>query len=148
MSMQTAIEPVRRSVAVRRPLEDAFRLFTEGIGTWWPFETHSIGADEVETAVFEPRVGGELYEQQHDGTRAHWATVLAWEPPHRIVLEWKVNPKAVAATELEIRFTADGDGTRVDLEHRGWERLGEAAEEDRASYADGWKFVLGRYEEA
>jgi uncharacterized protein YndB with AHSA1/START domain len=146
--MQAAIEPVRRSVTVRRPLDDAFRLFTDGIATWWPFESHSIGEDKVETAVFEPHVGGELYEQQRDGTRCHWATVLAWDPPSRIVLEWKVNPAAVAATELEIRFTAEGDGTRVDLEHRGWERLGEAAEEARSSYGDGWQLVLGRYEAA
>jgi uncharacterized protein YndB with AHSA1/START domain len=113
MSMQTAIEPVRRSVTVRRPPDDAFGLFTDGIGTWWPFESHSIGEDKVETAVFEPLVGGELYEQRRDGTRCHWATVLAWDPPSRIVLEWKVNPNAVAATELEIRFTAEGDVTRA-----------------------------------
>jgi uncharacterized protein YndB with AHSA1/START domain len=148
MSMQTAIEPVRRSVTVPRSVEDAFRLFTEGIGSWWPFERHSIGEDKVETAVFEGRVGGELYERQRDGTRSHWATVLAWEPPNRVVLEWKVNPEAAAATELEIRFSAEGDGTRVDLEHRGWERFGDAAEEARAGYADGWQLVLGRYEAA
>ena len=136
---------VRKSVTVAVPPELAFELFTDGIGDWWPFGTHSINGDAVETAVFEPRAGGRVYERTGDGREAHWATVLAFDPPRRFVLEWKVNPNAVAPTEVEVRFQPEGGGTRVDLEHRGWERLGEQAEASRSSYDTGWDFVLGEY---
>jgi uncharacterized protein YndB with AHSA1/START domain len=71
--------------------------------------------------------------------------VLARDPPIGFTIAWKVDPDAVAATEVDVRFTADGDGTRVVLEHRHWERLGAAAAESRGSYAGGWEMVLGRY---
>ena len=146
MSTQTTIEPVRRSVGVDLPVADAFRLFTEEIGSWWPTESHAIAAGRVKEVVWEPRAGGEVYEVAEDGGRAHWADILAWEPPHRFVLAWKVNPE-VPATEVEVRFSAyeDGAGTRVELEHRGWERLGELGEEARAGYDTGWETVLGCY---
>jgi hypothetical protein len=146
MSTQTTIEPVRRSVGVDLPVADAFRLFTEEIGSWWPMETHAIAAGSVKEVVWEQREGGEVYELAEDGAKAHWADVLVWEPPHRFVLAWKVNPEAPAATEVEVRFTAYEDtGTRVELEHRAWERLGELGEAARAGYDTGWEMVLGRY---
>ena len=148
MSTQTADQAVRRSVTVNRSVEDAFRLFTEGMSTWWPFETHSIGKDgaDPDEAVLEGGEGGRLYERMADGHTSHWATVLVWEPPTRIVLSWELRPNR-PATEVEVRFSPAGDGTRVDLEHRGWERLGAAAAEARAGYDTGWEYVLGRYAE-
>ena len=152
MSTQTTVEPVRRSVTVARPVEDAFRVFTDGIATWWPLQTHSIegmaseGAKVPETVVLEGHVGGRLYERMTDGEDGYWGTVTHWEPPHRVVIEWKVNPNAPAPTEIDVSFAPDGDGTRVDLVHRGWERLGAEAEEARASYSDGWVGVLAAYE--
>jgi uncharacterized protein YndB with AHSA1/START domain len=147
MSTQ-ATEVVRRSVTVSRTTEDAFRLFTEGIATWWPLESHSIGKDGVdpETVVLEGRTGGRMYERMADGDEAHWGTILAWEPPHRVVISWELRPER-PATEVEVRFSPEGDGTRVELEHRGWERLGEQADEARSSYVTGWEYVLGRYAE-
>jgi uncharacterized protein YndB with AHSA1/START domain len=147
MSTKTT-EAVRRSVTVARTQEDAFRLFTEGIATWWPLESHSIGKEGVtpETVVMEPREKGRLYERMADGDEAHWGTILAWEPPDRVVISWELVPGR-PATEIEVRFTREGDATRVDFEHRGWERLGEQAGEVRAGYHTGWKYVLGRYAE-
>jgi uncharacterized protein YndB with AHSA1/START domain len=87
---------------------------------------------------------------QADGKEAPWGTVDVWDPPHRLVISWRVNPEAPAPTEIEVRFTADGDATRVDVEHRGWERLGmERGQEARESYGsdDGWGLVLSRYAE-
>jgi uncharacterized protein YndB with AHSA1/START domain len=150
---QTTVEPIQRSVTVDRSVEDAFRVFTEGISTWWPLHTHSIEAmdsnhDRVPTeAVLEPREGGRLYERMSTGEEGYWGTITTWEPPHRVVISWKVNPEALAPTEIDVRFTEEGGATRVDLEHRGWERLGEKAAEARASYADGWKTVFGAYAE-
>lgn len=136
---------VRKSVSVRRPREAAFELFTRGIAVWWPTDTHALAAGRVADVVLEERVGGELYEVSEAGERAHWATVVEWDAPRRLVLAWKVNPLAAAPTEIEVTFSREGDGTRIDLEHRGWERLGDGANDEFGDYETGWDLVLGRY---
>jgi uncharacterized protein YndB with AHSA1/START domain len=148
MTTQAADLTIRKTVTVAAPLERAFEVFTERLGTWWPFAAYSIGGERTQTAVVEGREGGRMYEVIEGGEEAYWATVTAWEPPHRLVLSWKVNPDAAAPTEIEVRFSPDGDATRVELEHRGFERLGGAAQEARGGYSEGWDLVLGRYAEA
>jgi uncharacterized protein YndB with AHSA1/START domain len=144
--MSEPIEPVRVAVDVRRGLEEAFRVFTAEITTWWPVEGHSVEPDKVAAVVLEDRVGGRLYERWHDGGEADWGRVLAWEPPTRLLLAWSPNPERPAPTEVEVRFLAVEAGrTRVELEHRGWERLGELAAQARDSYRDGWPTVLDAY---
>ncbi len=145
MSTQATIEPVRKTVDVGCGVEQAFRLFTEEIGTWWPTHSHSVGEEEVERVVFEQRQGGRIYEVQRDGGEADWGRVLAWEPPQRFVMTWHPGGKAAQATELEVRFAPEGDGTRLHLEHRGWEVCGAQAAETRESYDTGWTTVLGYY---
>jgi uncharacterized protein YndB with AHSA1/START domain len=142
VTTEARVAPVRKSVTVNRPAAEAFRLFTSEMATWWPLPTHSIGEDSAETVVFEPREGGRVYERRTDGSISYWAEVLTWKPPRRFVLAWQPNPDAPATTELEVTFTSEGDRTRVDLEHRGWERLGEAAELKRTEYEAGWDGVL------
>jgi uncharacterized protein YndB with AHSA1/START domain len=137
---------VRKSVVVNLSPAQAFELFTARKTEWWPYESHSASGEKPEEVVYEPRAGGRVYDRLSSGRENQWATVLAWEPPHRVVIEWNVNP-ANPATELEVRFTPEGDGTRVDLEHRGWERYGESARESFGSYNSGWDFVLGRFVE-
>lgn len=155
-SMETnEIEPVRRSVTVGASVDRAFEVFTNGLGTWWPLEHHSVsvggGEDDAaaappQTAVLEPRVGGRVFERLADGTEHDWGRVLVWEPPTRLVLAWQPNRDPQAPTEVEVRFIAEADGgTRVELEHRGWERLGADAERARESYAGGWPGVLERF---
>jgi uncharacterized protein YndB with AHSA1/START domain len=141
---QTTIQPVRRAVTVERPLEEAFRVFTEELASWWPVETHSIAKEAVETVVMEGRVGGRLYERAGDGAECDWGRLLAWEPPHRVAFEWQITG---VPTEVDVRFTPDGEHTRVDLTHRGFERLENGAAR-RESYNGGWVTVLGRYESA
>lgn len=143
MSETVTIAPVTKSVHVACGIEQAFRVFTAEIGTWWPLDTHAIHAGAVREVVWEEHEGGEVYEISTAGDKAHWATVLAWEPPARAVIAWHVNPDAAAATEVEVRFAAEAGGTRVELEHRGWERLGAQAAEVRGSYEGGWDIVLG-----
>jgi uncharacterized protein YndB with AHSA1/START domain len=137
------LEPVRQSVRVRRPVEAAFELFTRDIGTWWPVETHCMRGD-VAAVVFEGRVGGRIYERARDGLTADWGRVLAWEPPSRVVFTWEPTASGGAATEVEVRFTAEGAGTtRVEVEHRGWERLGDlVGAQMRSSYNSGWPLVI------
>jgi uncharacterized protein YndB with AHSA1/START domain len=141
MTTQAQIEAIRKSVTVKAAVERAFQAFTDEITTWWPLATHSYGGEKATEAVFEGRNGGRVYERQEDGTEADWAEVIAWEPPHRFVLEWKICP-----SEVEVRFSYESEGvTRVYLEHRGWERAGENAEAMRENYAGGWEVVLGAF---
>jgi uncharacterized protein YndB with AHSA1/START domain len=144
MTHTTTDLTVRKQVRVPVPLDEAFALFTTRIATWWPTETHAPH-DDVVDLVFEPRVGGELYEVRAGGQRERWATVVAYEPPDRVVLEWHVSTPAPPYTEIEVRFSPEGEGTRVELEHRGWERLLERGVERAASYDAGWDVVLSRF---
>jgi uncharacterized protein YndB with AHSA1/START domain len=143
MTQHTAVEPVRKQISVDCDVESAFRTFTEDIATWWPVESHSI-AGEGATPVFEQRAGGRVYERAPDGQEHEWGAILVYEPPRRVVLEWKVN-SAAPPTEVEVRFSQDGDGTRVELEHRGWEQYPGGGGEERGSYDTGWSHVLERY---
>jgi uncharacterized protein YndB with AHSA1/START domain len=139
-------DPIRRSIIVSLGPAEAFRLFTEGIVTWWPIEIFSRAADEgakVERLVFEPRAGGRIYETDSAGGEGTWGTVLEWEPPQRVVMAWKPNDEDHPPTEIEVVFTQQGDGaTRVDLEHRNWELLGDLAAEARRAYESGWPLVF------
>jgi uncharacterized protein YndB with AHSA1/START domain len=142
MTMQaTETDAIRKSVVVPLPIDKAFRLFTDGVNTWWPFAGHSIGGEQTEAAVFDVEAK-RLYERDADGSEHDWADILAWEPPDRFLLGWRVNPDA-PVTEVEVRFVADGAETRVELEHSGWERRGAG---DRSSYDGGWGKVLAAYE--
>jgi uncharacterized protein YndB with AHSA1/START domain len=144
MSAQAQDLTVRKSVTVNCSPEQAFDLFTKQKTTWWPYESHSASGEKPEEVVYEPHEGGRVYDRLTGGRENQWATVLVWEPPHRLAIEWNVNP-ANPTTELEVRFTPEGEGTRVDLEHRGWERYGGEAAESFGEYNSGWDFVLGRY---
>jgi uncharacterized protein YndB with AHSA1/START domain len=132
---------VRKSVTVDADQQKAFEVFTTKHGTWWPAAYH-IGTADYETAVIEPFAGGRWYERGVDGSESLWGHVLVWEPPHRLVLawqisaEWQYEPKLV--TEIEVRFEPVGDQrTRVELEHRHFERFGARAAEMRAIFDSG-----------
>jgi uncharacterized protein YndB with AHSA1/START domain len=148
MSEITAIEPVVKSLHLDCTVERAFEVFTRELTRWWPTELHSIHGDRVREVVVEGRAGGEIYEVSVDGERAHWGTITAWEPPDRLVVAWRVDPAAAAETEWEARFSVEGRGTRLDFEHRFWERLGEDGSDSRNSYDVGWNAVLARYVDA
>ncbi len=144
MSDALVIEAVRKIVTVDCAVEEAFRVFTTDAQSWWPTDSHSIYG-EVKEIVFEEREGGEVFEISNAGEKGHWATVLSWEPPNRLVLAWNILDRDAIATELEVRFLSEGSGTRVELEHRGWEWLAEGASDKREDYDTGWDHVLGVY---
>ena len=147
-STETTVQPVRRTVVVDRPVEEAFRVFTEEIGKWWALDVHSLSLGRTgapaETAVMEGHVGGRLYERMSDGAEADWGRLHVWEPPHRVAFAWYVTG---TPTHVDVRFTAEGDGTRVELVHSGFDRL-EDAERRRNGYDEGWALGLARYAEA
>jgi Activator of Hsp90 ATPase homolog 1-like protein len=142
MSESLVIEAVRKTVTVDCVVEEAFRVFTADANSWWPVETHSIHGTAVKEVVFDGREGGEVYEVTGDGERGHWATVVTWDPPSRLVLAWNILEREAVPTEVEIRFLPDGDGTRVELEHRNWEAIAQDASEKRDSYDRGWGQIL------
>ena len=142
-----ALGPVEKSIVVGTDVERAFRRFTREIGQWWPLESHSVGGARAVAAVLEEGVGGRVHERLEDGTEHEWGRILTWEPPHRFVMTWHPGRAPSTAQELEVRFSAEpGGGTRLDLTHRGWERLGEEAAEGRRPYGPGWDAVLARFE--
>jgi uncharacterized protein YndB with AHSA1/START domain len=139
------LPPVLRSAFVARPVDETFAVFTRQIGAWWPVPTHGLFGPESGAVAFED---GRLVERAVDGRTTVWAEVLRWDPPHRLVLAWHPGSDVAEASEVEVRFTAsDGGGTRVELEHRGWERFGEQARARRHGYVGpgAWGHVLDHF---
>ena len=144
---------VRRQIMVDAPIEKAFLVFTERFGDFKPPEHNLLAAPIAET-VFEPRVGGHIYDRGEDGSECRWARVLVYEPPQRVVFSWDIGPTWQVETEpdntseVEVRFTAESpQRTRVELEHRnlerhgpGWEAVAEGVGHDQ-----GWPLYLARY---
>jgi uncharacterized protein YndB with AHSA1/START domain len=139
---RTAVGPIRLTVTVNRPPQEAFRIFTERFGDWWPIHEYSIGRDRTEKAVFEPWEGGRVYEVMEGGREATWGWVTRWNPPHRVGLGWQTNPQAPGPTELTVTFSPEGAGARVEVDHRGWEIYGDAAPAAHEEYEIGWQTTL------
>jgi uncharacterized protein YndB with AHSA1/START domain len=136
---------IRKSVDVAASIEDAFRVFTEQAGSWWPLATKSVGQEEAVDLLFEPRLGGRVYERLRSGDEHEWGRILAWEPPHRLAFTWHPGRGPETSQEVEVRFSPTDEGTRLELEHRGWERLVATADEIPEHYDSGWDEVLSRY---
>jgi uncharacterized protein YndB with AHSA1/START domain len=145
--------PVRKTITVKASVERAFTVFTDRFDTWWP-KSHHIGESPLATSVIEARVGGRCYGRCVDGTDCPWGTILVWDPPRRFVMawqitpEWKYEPDLEKSSEVELTFTPLADGTtRVDLEHRRFDRHGDGAETMRKGVEspEGWGALLKLY---
>ena len=132
-------EAIRKTVLVDFAPAEAFELFTAKVASWWPVRTHSYGGDEVTDVVLEPQVEGRLYEVT-DGGEQDWGRVLEWDPPHRFLLDWQIGE--ARGTEVEVRFSPEGPGSRVELEHRGF-----SSGDPRERYGSGWDVVLAPFVE-
>jgi uncharacterized protein YndB with AHSA1/START domain len=153
MSTQAAETSVRHSIVVDAPIEIAFSVFTEDFDSVKPRDHNMLDVDIAES-VFEPRVGGHVYDRGVDGSECRWARVLAYEPPNRVVFSWDISPMWKIETDLdktsevEVRFVAESpDRTRVELEHRNLDRHGDGWEGMREGVAgdQGWPLYLQRY---
>jgi len=150
---QAAAAVVRRQIVVQAPIERAFAVFTDQFGDFKPPEHNLLRAPIAET-VFEPKVGGHIYDRGTDGSECRWARILAFEPPTRVVFSWDISPQWTIETEpdntseVEVTFIAETpDRTRVELEHRhidrhgpGWPSVSEGVANDQ-----GWPLYLARY---
>ncbi|MEO6570863.1 MAG: SRPBCC family protein [Ilumatobacteraceae bacterium] len=148
--MSEAPMTVNRNVIVDATVTEAFRTFTERFGDFKPKEHNMLGV-EIASTVFEPRVGGNIYDTGTDGSECRWARILAYEPPHRVVFSWDIGPTwqveadPELTSEVEVRFIAESaDRTRVELEHRHLERHGPGWEGVAFGVADdqGWAIYL------
>jgi uncharacterized protein YndB with AHSA1/START domain len=155
MSTQAGDTSVRKQITVEAPIDRAFRVFTEDFDSIKPRE-HNMLAVEIAETVFEPRVGGRIYDRGVDGSECQWARVLAYEPPHRVVFSWDIDPRwqiesdPDKTSEVEVRFISEGpERTRVELEHRNLDRHGEGWESARDGVGSegGWPLYLERFSE-
>jgi uncharacterized protein YndB with AHSA1/START domain len=151
MNAVASIPSVRYTLTVEAPREHAFEVFTRGLDTWW-FRDHHIGKEPLKEVVMEPREGGRVFERGIHGAECDWGRVLAWEPPSRLVVAWQIggdwqfDSDPAHASEYEVRFIEEAPTrTRVEFEHRHFERHGEAGQNIRDSVEKGWPKLLAAY---
>jgi DNA-binding transcriptional ArsR family regulator len=153
MTIQAGATSVRHEVVVNVPIERAFSVFTKDFGKFKPPDHNLLEVPIAET-VFELHVGGSVFDKGVDGSESHFARVLVYEPPHRVVISWDISPQWVIemdhtkSSEVEVRFIAEApDRTRVELEHRNIERHGDGWDSirDGVDGDNGWPLYLRRY---
>lgn len=147
------LPPVNAAVIVDTPIEQAFHVFADELGRWWP-NAYTYAASHLETAAIEPRVGGRWFERDDEGRETSWGEVRAYERPHRIVAAFAIGPRRSPespekASEVEFRFFPEkgGSRTRLEVEHRDFARHGSGAAELRAGMAShqGWSLILAAF---
>ena len=141
---------LRKTITVAASQQRAFEVFTAQLGSWWPKEFH-IGEADMADFILEPKVGGRWYELGVNGKECDTGRVTAFDPPDRFMLawhldgSWQYDPDPAHASEVEVRFIAEGPTrTRVELEHRGFERhgAGASAVQGAVSGPQGWDYCL------
>jgi len=136
--------PLRMSFDVACSAEHAFNIWTSAIGEWWPSD-HTVTGQPA-AVVMQSGVGGRIYERTADGVEHDWGEVTVWKPPTLLAYLWHLRADRSDATEVEIRFLARGTAaTRVEIEHRGWDRLGTAGGEWRDRNRAGWQTLLPHF---
>ena len=141
-------DPLRMSFDVACSAEHAFTVWTSEIGTWWPHDHTVTGRGDL-VVFLEGGVGGRIYERTADGVEHDWGEVTVWEPPTQLAYLWHIRSDRADATEVEIRFLAQGAAaTRIEIEHRGWERLGSAGDSMRDRNRAGWETLLPHFQAA
>ena len=141
------IEPLRTSFEVDRPADHVFHVWTTNFAQWWP-RTHTVTGDKEAEIVLEPRLGGRIYERTAAGAVHEWGEITCWEPPQRLGYRWYLRRDRADATDVEVTFHDLNGRTRVDIEHRGWERLGTAGPDWREANTAGWRGLLPHFVEA
>lgn len=137
--------PLQITFDVECSTEHAFTTWTSRIGTWWPSD-HSVSGEDDLLVVLESGVGGRIFERTSTGIEHDWGVVTVWEPPTRLGYLWHLGRDSRSATEVEVRFVGQGPRTtRVEVEHRGWERLGQRADAWRDRNRIGWETLLPHF---
>jgi uncharacterized protein YndB with AHSA1/START domain len=138
------IEPLRIAFDVDCAPEHAFQVWTGKVSQWWPAD-HTVSGEKDVEVVLEGRLGGRIFERSPAGGTHEWGEVTAWEPPRRLGYLWYLRRDRADATEVEITFVDRGGATRVEIEHRGWERLGARGPDWREANRSGWSSLLPHF---
>lgn len=142
------IEPLRISFELSCSAEHAFETWTAKIGTWWP-RSHTTSGDPQARVVLEPGMGGRIFERTGDGREIDWGQITVWEPPRRLAYLWHIRQERANATDVHVQFvTVDSLRTRIEIEHGGWDRLGDAGQDWRNRNRGGWGGMLPHFIEA
>jgi len=152
MNPTVSIAPVRKSVIVQASAQQAFEVFTTRIDRWWP-KSHGIGAAPIRESIIEPFVGGRWYTRCEDDSEVVVGHVRVWRPGVTFLVSWEISAawkpdaRVALASEVEVRFIPESDGrTRVELEHRNFERMGAAEGEAMRKGVDGgWPGLLALF---
>jgi hypothetical protein len=147
--------PVRQAVSIESTVEHTFDVFVREIAAWWPLDPFSFGGrDRISTVTVDRTTGGRVTEHWHDGTERDWGVILDWREPSGFTMTWNVTGEP---TEVELRFIAlKPNLTRVEVEHRGWERLNDEQLAAACAlpggylggaFTQGWAAILGRLKE-
>ena len=140
------IEPIRISVVVDCSADHAFDTWTRRATSWWPPE-HTASHEPGARIIFEPRAGGRIFERTASGREIEWGQIVEWQPPRRLRYLWRIATEGKNATDVDIAFSEERNGeTRVDIEHGGWDRLGELGQPWRDANHAGWDGVLPAFQ--
>jgi uncharacterized protein YndB with AHSA1/START domain len=134
--------PIKQSVHVDCPIEETFRLFTEGFGDWWPLASCSPSGDAAERCVMEPGVGGRILERNNSGEEREWGSVIEWDPPEHVSFTWAPGVLDDGGSIVDVQFSVEADGTRVTLIHTGWEAAGVPVNALQTGYPGVWRELL------
>ena len=140
------IEPLKFSFTVACNRQHAFDVWTSRTTSWWP-KDHTVSGDPEVNVTIEPFIGGRIFESTPTGREHDWGQIVAWEPPNRFAYNWFITTDASNASLVEVEFEDVGAGTRIDILHSGWERLG-AGPEWRSRNQRGWNALIPRIVEA
>ncbi len=145
MTIQNQDKVVHKTITVERDLALTFRIWTEKIAAWWP-TSHSLSGDTNTQVFIEGYVGGRFYERTSDGVEHQWGEVVVWEPPYHLAYTWRLGAEPGIPTRVDIYFSAlDTNVTRINVEHRGPELIGNLWWQRNADYAKSWDHVLAAY---
>ncbi len=144
MTSQPTTPPVVRAATVHRSPTDAFRIFTDEIGAWWPLPSHGLFGSTAGGVVFRD---GRLIELSVEGAEAVWGEVLEWDPPRRLKMTWHPGRPDADGSTVTVDFEPTETGTRVVIEHDGWQAFGDEAMARRRTYVGpgAWGYVLDHY---
>jgi hypothetical protein len=141
------IEPLLVELELRCSAAHAFSTWTERFGLWWP-PGHTTSGDPDATVHLEPRLGGRIFERATDGREIDWGEITQWDPPHRLGYLWHIRRTREAATDVLVSFEDTDDGSRIRIEHTGWDRLGDQGRPWRDANRGGWAGLLPHFQAA
>jgi uncharacterized protein YndB with AHSA1/START domain len=145
MMNHEADHAVTKSIVVDLDPARAFQVWTEHISAWWP-SGHSLSGDPRTQVFIEGKVGGRFYERASDGTEYDWGAVAVWDPPHRLAHTWHLGSNREMPTRVEVQFVPlSQNRTRIDLEHRGPELIGELWSQRVGIFNTAWETILARF---